>query len=67
MSRHFARGAPIPGVECRLPAAGLVFRKLHSHSQMLQHLDSGARDIIVERVAQTGAHEEHPLGDGPDG
>ena len=55
----FARGAPIAGVEGGLAAAGLVFGELDGDAEVFEHFDGGAGDVIVEGIAEAGAHQEH--------
>ena len=54
----FTRGHPVAGIEGRLAAAGLVFRKLDGHAEVFEDFDGGPRDVVVKGIAEAGAHEE---------
>ena len=56
-----ARRRPVSGIESRLTAAGLPGGQLDVAAEVFEHLDSRARDVVKERVAQAGGHQQHTL------
>jgi hypothetical protein len=42
----------------------LVFREIDGDAKVLEHLDSGFRHVVEERVTEAGAHEKHALVEG---
>lgn len=59
MAGDFSRSDPIAGIEGGLAAAGLVVWEFDGHAEVFEDFDSGAGDIVIESIAEAGAHQEN--------
>jgi hypothetical protein len=60
VARHGPRLVAISAVECRLPAAGLVFRKIHLASGAFQDVGHRHAHLWEELVHHAGHEQRHP-------
>ena len=61
-----AGGGPVAGIEGRLAAAGLVVGEEDFHAEVFEHFHGGPGDVVVEGVAQAGAHQQDFFARGAD-
>jgi hypothetical protein len=58
---HLASFRAISGVEGRLPAAGLIFRKVDLIAEALQHAGHRQSDCREELIHNAGDEDRNPL------
>jgi hypothetical protein len=54
---HLLSFIAVPGIERRLAAAGLCFRKAHFHTALLEESNRSYTDIGVQQIYHTGYEE----------